>query len=75
MADVALLRPRIETTPQLTVNMLSDGHFEPIPGWTLRSDPVIITFTQYTPNEGVRGFGWVALSTRSDRAVSIGGSA
>eukprot|EP00965_Chrysotila_dentata_P162294 5359580-Pleurochrysis_carterae.AAC.1 len=32
-------------------------------------------FTRYTPDEGVRGPGWVALTTRSNRAVTIGGTA
>ena len=59
----------------MTVCKLSNSHFLPNPGWSLRSDPVINISKRYTPNEGVRGSGWVALSTRSDRAVTIGGIA
>eukprot|EP00965_Chrysotila_dentata_P112445 3717446-Pleurochrysis_carterae.AAC.1 len=59
----------------MTVCMLSDGHFKPVSGWTLQSDPVINLSKGHTPNEGVRGSGWVALTTRSDCAVTIGGIA
>ena len=53
--------------------MLSDGQFKPIPGWTLRSDPVINVFTRYTPNEGVRGIKWVYMGALKLRARAFGG--
>eukprot|EP00965_Chrysotila_dentata_P111177 3674495-Pleurochrysis_carterae.AAC.7 len=55
--------------------MISNSHFLPNPGWSLQVGPVINTSKRYTPNESVRGSGWVALSTRSDRAVTNGGTA
>eukprot|EP00965_Chrysotila_dentata_P057861 1918182-Pleurochrysis_carterae.AAC.1 len=59
----------------MVVSNITNNHFLPEPGWSLQSDPVKYLQVKYTPNEGVRGLGWVTLTTRPDRAVTNGGSA
>eukprot|EP00965_Chrysotila_dentata_P185010 6107679-Pleurochrysis_carterae.AAC.1 len=87
MADVAPLRHRIEKragelAPRLcrsprpmVVSTITNNHFLPVSGWSLQVDPVKYKIKRYTPNEGVRGPDRVALTARSDRAVTNDGTA
>eukprot|EP00965_Chrysotila_dentata_P139594 4615143-Pleurochrysis_carterae.AAC.1 len=59
----------------MTVGTITNSHFPPETGWSLQVDPAINKAKRYTPNEGVLVLDRVALTARSDRAVTNGGTA
>eukprot|EP00965_Chrysotila_dentata_P000131 4452-Pleurochrysis_carterae.AAC.3 len=59
----------------MVVSTITHNHFPPVPVWSLQVRSRKYKLKGYTPDEGVRGSDWVAVTARSDRAVTNGGIA
>eukprot|EP00959_Pyramimonas_sp_CCMP1952_P470294 9496389-Pyramimonas_sp.AAC.1 len=59
----------------LIVGIVTNNQFPARPGWSLQVRSRNNITIRYTSIEDVRGLDWVALTARSDRAVTNGGTA